>query len=92
MEKILYLDAAKQFAKSYNKSPNDHIIDIIASVMMTRDGVLHGGHFAQAVVNNDLFSAVTRADEEVLKELKLITLANHNAFLENLLPRTLSRS
>jgi hypothetical protein len=85
MERILYIEAAKEFAKSYNKSPNEHVIDVMASVMMTRDNVLHGGHFAQAVVNNDLVAAVTRADEEILKELKLITLAKHNAFLNNMI-------
>jgi gamma-glutamyltranspeptidase len=66
---------AKEFAKSYGEEPSDHIINVMASAMMTRDKVLQGGSFVQAVVDNDLASAVSRADSECVKNLRIITLA-----------------
>lgn len=57
---------------------SEHIIDVIISVLMTRDKVLIGGSFVQAVCNNDLREAVNRADTEVFENLKLIMSAYHN--------------
>lgn len=57
---------------------SQHIIDVIISVLMTRDKVLTGGSFAQAVCNNDLREAVNRADTEVFDNLKKIMSAYHN--------------
>lgn len=57
---------------------SEHIIDIITSVIMTRTKAKIGGHFAQAVVNNDLKGAINRADSEVLENLVLIVRANLN--------------
>jgi hypothetical protein len=85
METILYTDAARSYAAKANRPVNEHVINVIASVMMTRDNVLQGGHFAQAVVNNNLRDAVSRADEDVLRELKLIVMASNNAFLDDLI-------
>ena len=52
-----YQSAAKEFALEYDVT-NPHIINIIASVMMTRDEKgLQGGSFVQSVVDNDLFGA-----------------------------------
>lgn len=85
MERLLYLDAARVFAKKWQRDVNDHVINIIASVMMARDGVVPGGHFVQAIIDNNLYEAVRRADSEVLQELKLITLAHSQAFLNDLI-------
>lgn len=78
----VYQDAARKFAARYEREVSEHIIHIIASVMLTRDGVLFGGSFVSAVVQNDLYTAVAYADNEVLKEIKLITLSKHNAFVD----------
>lgn len=71
-----YLDAATKFAKRHLvESP--HIINIIMSVMCTRDGVGYpGGSFVQAVVDNDLLNAVARADSECIKNIRVIVSAN----------------
>jgi hypothetical protein len=61
---------------------NPHIIRIIASVMMTRDGKgLQGGSFVQAVIDNDLFGAISRADDVCYNHLKVIVAANQYAYL-----------
>jgi hypothetical protein len=76
-----YNEAARVFASKYEVY-NEHIISIIASVMMTRDRQgIPGGGFVESVVNNDLFSAVSRADSECYKNLKVIVAANQYAHL-----------
>jgi hypothetical protein len=45
---------------------------------MTRDNVLLGGSFVQAIVDNDLRNAIGRADEICIKHLKTFVLVNHN--------------
>lgn len=80
-----YTEAVKKFAVDYKDSADhpadqqvsDHIIDVMVSVCMTRDGIRNGGSFVQAVVNNNLLEAISRADKEVLRKLRIITLAKH---------------
>jgi len=69
-----YRMAAVHFANRYDVQVSEHIIDVMISAMMTKDSVLHGGSFVQAVVNNDLRDAISRADIECLKHLRIITL------------------
>ena len=47
----------------------DHICGIATSIMMTRDGVLSGGSFVIAVVENNLESAISRADSVCVQNL-----------------------
>jgi hypothetical protein len=76
-----YQSAAEEFALEYDVT-NPHIIRIIASVMMTRDEQgIQGGGFVQSVVDNDLFGAISRADNECYQNLKVIVAANHYAYL-----------
>lgn len=73
--------AAQEFANERHVI-NPHIINIIASVMMTRDDKgLKGGGFVQSVVDNDLYGAISRADTECYQHLKLIVAANQSAYL-----------
>jgi hypothetical protein len=77
-----YRLSAEEFAMQYDVT-SSHIITIIASVMMTRDGKgVPGGGFVQSVVSNDLFSAVSRADNECYSNLKVIVAANQYAYLD----------
>jgi hypothetical protein len=79
--RVKYEKVAKQHAASWNEVVSEHIIDIMISVMMHRDGVQSGGGFVTAVCNNDLVGAISRADNDCAKHLKLITLAKVNAFV-----------
>lgn len=76
-----YYERVREFAKQYDETPSIHIIDVMASVMMTRDNFMMGGSFVQAVVDNDLYGAINRADRECLQNLKLIVATKHNCFL-----------
>lgn len=77
-----YVQAAIKHANDWQVEVSDHIIDIIVSVMMTRDNVGYpGGSFVQSVVKNDLVGSICRADNDCLKHLKLIALANVNVFV-----------
>lgn len=78
-----YIDLAIKFSKSYRVEVSDHILDVMASVMMTRDKVRQGGSFSQAVVNNDLFKAVSFADQEVMENIRIIVLAYQYAYFHN---------
>jgi hypothetical protein len=76
-----YQSAAKEFALEYEVT-NPHIINIIASVMMTRDGKgLQGGSFVQSVVDNDLSGAISNADNQCYQNLKVIVAACDYAYL-----------
>lgn len=84
MEEKLY-NAARDFVKRYEQeNVSEHIINIIVSIMRTRDGIGPvGGSFVQSIVNNDLYGALIRADHECLKNIKLLALAKNNCFCEN---------
>ena len=76
-----YHEAAREFASNYDVT-SEHIISIVASVMMTRDGKGYPGcSFVHAVVNNNLWEAVSRADNECYQNLKVIVAANQYAHL-----------
>jgi hypothetical protein len=50
--------------------------------MMTRDGKgLQGGSFVQSVVDNDLFGAIAKADNECYNHLKVIVAAKQYSYL-----------
>ena len=72
-----YLEKARIECAARNIS-STHIIDICSSVMMTRDGVLHGGSFVQAVVDNDLIKALAYADTECRENLLTIAVARES--------------
>ena len=70
-----YWAKAKEFAKSYGEEPSQHIIEVMASAMMTRDNVMQGGSFVQAVVKNNLAQAISTADADCLANIRIIVLA-----------------
>lgn len=47
-----------------------HVIDIAVSVLFTRDGILQGGSFVDAIVKNDLEAAFSRADSVCTRAIK----------------------
>ena len=77
-QREIYRKAVIDWLTRNEYTASEHITDIIISVLMTRDKVLIGGSFAQAVCNNDLREAVNRADTEVFDNLKKIMSAYHN--------------
>ena len=76
-----YLEKARIECAARNIS-STHIIDICSSVMMTRDGVLNGGSFVQAIVDNNLTRALAYADSECREHLLTITSAKEMWFVD----------
>jgi hypothetical protein len=78
-------ERAIQFAKDWESEfpiVTDHNIDIMVSIMCTRDKSSYaGGGFVEAVCANDLYQAISRADSSNLKVLKLLVLCHRNCFL-----------
>jgi hypothetical protein len=52
------------------------------SVMMTRDNVLQGGSFVQAVVGNNLKETISRADTDCSKNIRIITICSQHCYVE----------
>ena len=77
-----YRERAIQFAKDWDTEVSEHIIDIMVSIMATRDKSSYaGGGFVEAVVANNLFLAMSRADMDCRKNLFLLTMCKVNCYL-----------
>ena len=77
-----YRERAIQFAKEWREDVSEHILDIMVSIMATRDKTSYaGGGFVQAVVDNNLYLAMSRADVDCRKNLFLLTMCNANCYL-----------
>lgn len=75
-----YTQRAAEFADEWKiNDPSIHLLDIIRSVMMHRDGIQIGGHFVTAVCDNDLRGALGRADSTCREHLNIIVSAYMNA-------------
>lgn len=74
-DREMYDYVARDLAKRYAYHDiSEHIVDVMISVMMTRDGVWQGGGFVEAIINNNLDDACSRADDECIKYLRLFSL------------------
>jgi hypothetical protein len=77
-----YRERAIEFAKEWQVEVSDHIIDIMVSIMATRDKSSYaGGGFVQAVVDNDLYLAMNRADSDCRKNIFILTMCKANCYL-----------
>jgi hypothetical protein len=79
-----YSTAANNFANRYGyKNIPDHINDVMVSIMYTRDGVQIGGSFVEAVCNNNLHDAISRADKTCTEYIRLLSLCHRFCRVEN---------
>ena len=77
-----YRERAIQFAKEWRMDVSEHIIDIMVSIMCTRDKSSYaGGGFVQAIVDNDLYLALSRADTDCRNNIYLLTMCKANCFI-----------
>ena len=77
-----YRERAIEFVKEWGENVSDHIIDIMVSIMATRDKSSYaGGGFVQAVVDNDLYLAMNRADSDCRKNIFILTMCKANCYL-----------
>jgi hypothetical protein len=75
-------ERAIQFAKEWNcENVSEHIFDIMVSIMCTRDKSSYaGGGFVEAVVANNLYLAMSRADSDCRNNIFLLTMCNANCY------------
>jgi len=76
-----YEKEAVRFAQAWEVDVTKHNVDIMISIMMHRDGIMSGGGFVEAVCNNNLIEAVSRADMDNLRVIKLLALTNVNCYI-----------
>ena len=80
----LYVKYATTFANRYGyKDISEHIIDVMVSIMMTKDDTMQGGSFVRAVCDNNLDHAVTLADDECINYLRLFSLTSRYCNIKN---------
>jgi hypothetical protein len=77
-----YRKRAIQFVKEWDIEVSEHILDIMVSIMATRDKSSYaGGGFVEAVVANNLYLAMSRADSDCRRNLFILTMCNANCYL-----------
>lgn len=78
-----YRERAIKFAKEWDcENVSSHIIDIMVSIMATRDKTSYaGGGFVEAVVSNNLYLAMSRADSDCRNNIFLLTMCKANCYL-----------
>jgi hypothetical protein len=69
--------------QNLSEAEQQHIADIAASVMMTRDNVMMGGGFAHSIVGNDLRGAFDRADSTIVLAIRFMVYVMHHVQIES---------
>jgi hypothetical protein len=71
------------FAKEWNcDNVSNHILDIMVSIMCTRDKSSYaGGGFVEAVVANNLYLSLSRADTDCKNNIFLLAMCSKNCFI-----------
>jgi hypothetical protein len=75
-------EKAIEFAKEWGyENVSSHILDVMVSIMCTRDKSSYaGGGFVEAVVANNLYLAMSRADSECRNSIFLLTMCSMNCY------------
>ena len=78
-------ERATKFAIEYGfPNVSEHILDIMVSIMCTRDKSSYpGGGFVDAVIANNLYLAMSRADTDCRNNIFLLTMCRMNCFLND---------
>ena len=76
-------ERATKFAIEYGfTNVSEHIMDVMVSIMCTRDKSSYaGGGFVEAVVANNLYLAMSRADSECRNNIFLLTMCSMNCYV-----------
>ena len=76
-------ERAIEFAKEWGyANVSNHILDIMVSIMCTRDKSSYaGGGFVEAVVANNLYLSMSRADTECRNNIFLLTMCKANCYV-----------
>jgi hypothetical protein len=81
-ERKQYDYVARDLAKRYAyHNISEHIVDVMISVMMHRDGYQRGGSFVEAINDNKLDEACSRADDDCINHLRLFSLVKRFGYI-----------
>jgi hypothetical protein len=77
------INRAIEFANDWGyENPSNHILDIMVSIMCTRDKTSYaGGGFVEAVVDNNLYLSMSRADSECRDNIFLLSMCSKKCYL-----------
>jgi len=78
-----YVDLVEERAVDYRWELPYHVVDVMTSLLMTRDKFWVGGDFVQAVISNNLREAVLRADDVIVNHIKHMVIARDNFHLDD---------
>jgi hypothetical protein len=78
-----YVDLVEKRAVDYRWDLPHHVVDVMTSLLMTRDKIWVGGDFVQSVISNNLREAVLRADDVIVNHLKHMVIARDNFHLDD---------
>ena len=76
-----YLDLVMEKCITYRWTLSNHVLDIMKSVLMTRDRVWHGGSGVNSIIGNDLKQCINYCDDEIVRHLKELVIARDNFFI-----------
>lgn len=76
-----YIDLVERKCVEYKWELSKHVLDVMKSVLMTRDRVWHGGSGVQSIIGNNLRQAVNYCDSEIVRHLKELVIARDNFFI-----------
>ena len=81
-ERQRYDYVARDLAQRYSYNDiSEHIVDVMISVMMHRDAYQRGGSFVEAICDNKLDEACSRADDDCINYLRLFSLVKRFGYI-----------
>jgi hypothetical protein len=78
-----YRERAIKFVNEWGHADvSEHILDIMVSIMATRDKSSYaGGGFVEAIVANNLYLAMSRADTDCRNNIFILTMCCANCHI-----------
>jgi len=76
-----YIDLIQEKCIDYKWELSKHVLDVMKSVLMTRDNVWQGGGGVQSIISNNLRQCINHCDSEIVRHLKELVIARDNFFI-----------
>lgn len=77
-----YIDLINERCIAYRWTLSKHVLDVMKSVLMTRDKVWFGGDGVESIINNNLRQCINYCDDEIVRHLKELVIARDNFFVK----------
>jgi hypothetical protein len=77
-----YRSEVINFIHPYRVAPPEQVINVMVDTLLTRDCEIMGGDFSKAVIENNLYEAILRADSDCLQYLKIIVIIANQLYFK----------